>query len=242
MSRGDPVPPGPARSRTPPASRSLLGRSAADHAGAAGGVVQAIALQLLLRQPPCRCVAPPVGQPSRGKSRYTVELMRPVTTARPSEEWIAAVGARRQFDSAGMQAGTGGGAGAATSGRTSWGRWMTTSRRRIDGEVQACRSRWTGRPTPRSVLIRLQLPDACPGCRGAAQAPVWRSARCSCSCGWVVGSALFLFAIAALFMRNQVRAIRRLADARPRRLGWAATVAADQVPKVPPRCGRPPPP
>ena len=29
--------------------------------------------------------------------------------------------------------------------------------------------------------------------------------------GWLVGSALLLFAIAALFMRNQVRAIRRLA-------------------------------
>ena len=31
--------------------------------------------------------------------------------------------------------------------------------------------------------------------------------------GWVVGTALFVFLIAAMFMRNQVRAIRRLAGA-----------------------------
>jgi hypothetical protein len=33
---------------------------------------------------------------------------------------------------------------------------------------------------------------------------------------WLVGSAILLFSIAALFMRNQVRAIRRLARERPR--------------------------
>ena len=66
---------------------------------------------------------------------------------------------------------------------------------------------WTS--DPRSVLIRLQLPDGVLD----VQAPRKRLAigTVFLFVGWVVGSALFLFVIAALFMRNQVRAIRRLA-------------------------------
>ena len=62
---------------------------------------------------------------------------------------------------------------------------------------------------PRSVLIRLQLPDGVLD----VEAPRKRLAigTVFLFVGWLVGSALFLFSIAALFMRNQVRAIRRLA-------------------------------
>jgi two-component system osmolarity sensor histidine kinase EnvZ len=59
------------------------------------------------------------------------------------------------------------------------------------------------------VLIRLQLPDGVLD----VEAPRKRLAIGTLFLffGWLVGSALLLFAIAALFMRNQVRAIRRLA-------------------------------
>jgi two-component system osmolarity sensor histidine kinase EnvZ len=62
---------------------------------------------------------------------------------------------------------------------------------------------------PHSVLIRLQLPDGVLD----VQAPRKRLAigTVFLFVGWLVGSALLLFSIAALFMRNQVRAIRRLA-------------------------------
>ena len=62
---------------------------------------------------------------------------------------------------------------------------------------------------PRSVLIRLQLPDGVLN----VEAPRKRLAigTVFLFVGWLVGSALLLFGIAALFMRNQVRAIRRLA-------------------------------
>ena len=66
---------------------------------------------------------------------------------------------------------------------------------------------WTS--DPRSVLIRLQLPDGVLD----VEAPRKRLAigTLYLFVGWLVGSALLLFTIAALFMRNQVRAIRRLA-------------------------------
>jgi two-component system osmolarity sensor histidine kinase EnvZ len=66
---------------------------------------------------------------------------------------------------------------------------------------------WTS--DPQSVLIRLQLPDGVLD----VQAPRKRLAigTLFLFVGWMVGSALLLFTIAALFMRNQVRAIRRLA-------------------------------
>jgi two-component system osmolarity sensor histidine kinase EnvZ len=64
---------------------------------------------------------------------------------------------------------------------------------------------------PQSVIIRVQLPDGVLN----VQAPRKRlySATVYLFVLWLVGSALLLFGIAALFMRNQVRAIRRLAKA-----------------------------
>ncbi|HEX4172273.1 MAG TPA: histidine kinase dimerization/phospho-acceptor domain-containing protein [Acetobacteraceae bacterium] len=66
---------------------------------------------------------------------------------------------------------------------------------------------WTS--DPNQVMIRLQLPDGVLD----VQAPRKRLSigTIFLFVGWVVGSALLLFGIAALFMRNQVRAIRRLA-------------------------------
>jgi two-component system osmolarity sensor histidine kinase EnvZ len=64
---------------------------------------------------------------------------------------------------------------------------------------------------PVSVLIRIQLADAVLD----VQAPRKRlyTDTIYLFVIWLVGSALLLFTIAALFMRNQVRAIRRLAAA-----------------------------
>ena len=63
----------------------------------------------------------------------------------------------------------------------------------------------------RSVLVRVQLPE------GVLEAEAPRKRLYAQTIYlfvlWVVGTALVLFAIAALFLRNQVRAIRRLADA-----------------------------
>ena len=66
---------------------------------------------------------------------------------------------------------------------------------------------WTS--DPQSVLIQLQLADGVLD----VKAPRKRLATGTLFLfvGWLVGSALLLFAIAAMFMRNQVRAIRRLA-------------------------------
>jgi two-component system osmolarity sensor histidine kinase EnvZ len=66
---------------------------------------------------------------------------------------------------------------------------------------------WTS--DPNMVQIRLQLPEGVLD----VQAPRKRLAigTLFLFVGWLVGSALLLFSIAALFMRNQVRAIRRLA-------------------------------
>jgi two-component system osmolarity sensor histidine kinase EnvZ len=66
---------------------------------------------------------------------------------------------------------------------------------------------WTS--DPQSVLIHLQLRDGVLD----VKAPRKRLAigTLFLFVGWLVGSALFLFTIAALFMRNQVRAIHRLA-------------------------------
>jgi two-component system osmolarity sensor histidine kinase EnvZ len=64
---------------------------------------------------------------------------------------------------------------------------------------------------PQSVLIRLQMPDGVL----TVVAPRKRlyTGTIFLFVGWVVGTALFVFLIAAMFMRNQVRAIRRLAGA-----------------------------
>jgi two-component system osmolarity sensor histidine kinase EnvZ len=64
---------------------------------------------------------------------------------------------------------------------------------------------------PRSVIIRVQLPD------GVLHAEAARKRLFSGTLYlfviWVVGSSLLLFLVAALFMKNQVRSIRRLAEA-----------------------------
>ncbi|MEN0074076.1 MAG: ATP-binding protein [Paracraurococcus sp.] len=64
---------------------------------------------------------------------------------------------------------------------------------------------------PRSVIIRVQLPDGVLH----VEAPRKRlfTATLYLFVIWLVGSALLLSGIAILFMKNQVRAIRRLADA-----------------------------
>jgi two-component system osmolarity sensor histidine kinase EnvZ len=68
---------------------------------------------------------------------------------------------------------------------------------------------WTS--DPRSVLIHLQLPDGVLN----VVAPRKRlyTGTIFLFVGWLAGTALLLFGIAALFMRIQVRAIRRLARA-----------------------------
>jgi two-component system osmolarity sensor histidine kinase EnvZ len=64
---------------------------------------------------------------------------------------------------------------------------------------------------PQTVLIDVQMPD------GVLEVQVPRKRLYTGTIflfvAWVLGTALLLFAIAALFMRNQVRAIRRLAAA-----------------------------
>jgi len=64
---------------------------------------------------------------------------------------------------------------------------------------------------PRSVIIRVQLPEGVLN----VEAPRKRlfTATLYLFVIWLVGSALLLSGVAILFMKNQVRAIRRLADA-----------------------------
>jgi two-component system osmolarity sensor histidine kinase EnvZ len=64
---------------------------------------------------------------------------------------------------------------------------------------------------PRSVIIRVQLPDGVLH----AEAPRKRlfSGTLYLFVIWMVGSSALLFGVAALFMKNQVRAIGRLAEA-----------------------------
>jgi two-component system, OmpR family, osmolarity sensor histidine kinase EnvZ len=85
---------------------------------------------------------------------------------------------------------------------------------------------------PHSVLIRLQMPDGVL----TVIAPRKRlyTGTIFLFVGWVVGTALFVFLIAAMFMRNQVRAIRRLAAAadafgRGRDLGMIKPEGATEV-------------
>lgn len=88
----------------------------------------------------------------------------------------------------------------------------------MDDDLAAALTSKVGRPfvmdwasDPRSVLIRVQLPT------GVLEAEAPRKRLYTQTIYifvlWVAGSALLLFAIAALFLRNQVRAIRRLAAA-----------------------------
>ncbi|MBV8589261.1 MAG: HAMP domain-containing protein, partial [Acetobacteraceae bacterium] len=70
---------------------------------------------------------------------------------------------------------------------------------------------WDWAFDPRYVLIQVQIPDGVL----EVQAPRKRlyPATFYLFMLWLIGSGLFSFAVAALFMRNQVRAIRRLAAA-----------------------------
>ncbi len=68
---------------------------------------------------------------------------------------------------------------------------------------------WT--TDPQSVLLRIQLPDGVLHVR-APRKRLYTS-MIYLFVVWMLGSAALLFAVAALFMRNQVRAIRRLAAA-----------------------------
>ena len=65
---------------------------------------------------------------------------------------------------------------------------------------------------PRDILISVELPDGVLQVGGAAQAALSRSTTYIFVL-WMVGSSLVLLAVASLFMRNQVRSLRRLADA-----------------------------
>jgi two-component system osmolarity sensor histidine kinase EnvZ len=64
---------------------------------------------------------------------------------------------------------------------------------------------------PRSVVIRVQLPDGVLHVEAARKRLF--SGTLYLFVIWVVGSSLLLFIVAGLFMKNQVRAVRRLAEA-----------------------------
>ena len=88
----------------------------------------------------------------------------------------------------------------------------------MDDDLNAALAAKVGHPytmdwpsDPRNVLIHVQLPD------GVLEVEAPRKRLYSSTLYlfvlWLAGSALLLFGVAALFMRNQVRAIRRLAAA-----------------------------
>ncbi|MBV9653182.1 MAG: HAMP domain-containing protein [Acetobacteraceae bacterium] len=88
----------------------------------------------------------------------------------------------------------------------------------MDDDLAAALEQKVGRPylmdwtsDPQSVLIRIQLPDGVLH----VEAPRKRlyTATVYLFMLWLIGTALLLFGIAAIFMRNQVRSIRRLAAA-----------------------------
>ena len=88
----------------------------------------------------------------------------------------------------------------------------------LEGDLASAMNSAVGRPfdadwtsDPRSVIIRIQLPEGVLH----VEAPRKRlfTATLYLFMIWLVGSAVLLFLIAALFMKNQVRAIRRLAGA-----------------------------
>ena len=166
-------------------------------------VVQAIALQLFYGNH-LNVVSRRLSSAIAGEIAYTVELLRQFNNP-TDREWVLDM-ARQQFTLA-IRLEPGG---------------ILEPQRRVnilgpeDDDLAAALTEkfnvpftmdWTS--DPRSVLIRLQLPDGVLD----VEAPRKRLAigTLFLFVGWVVGSALFLFVIAALFMRNQVRAIRRLA-------------------------------
>ena len=93
---------------------------------------------------------------------------------------------------------------------TSWARWTTISPPPCATFVRRPFTMdWTSDPT--TVLLRIGLADGVL----AVDAPRKRldTGAIYLFMLWLVGSSLLLFVIAALFMRNQVRAIRRLSRA-----------------------------
>jgi two-component system osmolarity sensor histidine kinase EnvZ len=98
-------------------------------------------------------------------------------------------------------------------------------RRRFDTDWQS---------DPRSVIIRVQLPD------GVLHVEASRKRLFANTLYlfliWMVGSALVLFVVAALFMKNQVRAIHRLAGA-AEAFGLGRDIGPIK-PRARPRCAR----
>jgi two-component system osmolarity sensor histidine kinase EnvZ len=166
-------------------------------------VVQAIALQLFYGNH-LSVVSRRLSDAIAGEIAYTVELLHQ-TNDSADREWVLQM-AREEF-LLGIKL---------ESGAVLEQRKQTNILGPMDDDLAAALRQkfnvpftmdWTSDPT--LVLIRLQLPDGVLD----VQAPRKRLAigTLFLFVGWVVGSALLLFSIAALFMRNQVRAIRRLA-------------------------------
>ena len=141
-----------------------------------------------------------------GEIAYTVELMRRFPTQTDSE-WVLR-SAREQFN---------------LEMRLEPGTILTQGKRinilgPMDDDLESALIEKFGAPfsmdwtsDPRSVLIQLQLPDGVLH----VEAPRKRlyTGTIYLFVLWVVGTAVLLFGIAALFLRIQVRAVRRLARA-----------------------------
>ncbi len=166
-------------------------------------VLQAIALQMFYGNH-LSVVSRRLASAIAGEISYTVELMQRFQT--PAEREWALEMARRQF-TLGMTLEPG----AVLEQRKSQNvlgpmdddlAAALTDRFKVPFNMD-----WTS--DPHTVMIRLQLPDGVLD----VEAPRKRLAIGTffLFLAWLVGSALLLFTIAAMFMRNQVRAIRRLA-------------------------------
>jgi two-component system, OmpR family, osmolarity sensor histidine kinase EnvZ len=166
-------------------------------------LVQAIALQMFYGNH-LEIVSRRLSSAIAGEIYYTVELLRQFQTP-ADREWVLEM-AREQF-TLGIRL---------EPGAVLEPRKQVNILGPMDDDLAAALTEkfnvrftmdWTS--DPHSVLIRLQLPDGVLD----VVAPRKRLAigTLFLFVGWLVGSALLLFTIAALFMRNQVRAIRRLA-------------------------------
>ena len=167
-------------------------------------LLQAVALADLLRQPSRRRVAPPDRQ--RGdRTGLHLELLN----RHPDDQaWILQM-AQREFDLVlRIEPGV-------VLPSTKWTNVIGPA----DDDLAAAIARNVRLPftmdwqfEPHSVLIRAQLPN------GVVNVVVPRKRLYATTIYlfllWIVGTAALFFGIAALFMRNQVRAIRRLAARR----------------------------
>lgn len=166
-------------------------------------LVQAIALQIFYGSH-LNIVSRRLSGSIAGEIAYTVELMRQFSNPE-DRQWILDMAHRQFLLDMRLQPGA----------MLHPKKWTNVLGPADDDLAQALTERfnspftmdWTS--DPRSVLIHLQLPD------GVLDVVAPRK-RLSIGTiflfvGWLVGSALLLFGIAAMFMRNQVRAIRRLA-------------------------------